>query len=75
MQRVTLATKNLPKEPGLQEKTKKLATEQATSDEVLPEEQEEEEEEEEQEQEAAEAADTAAAAASPARPSKAPRLR
>ena len=70
MQRVT---RNLPKEPGLQEQTKKLATEHANSDEVLPEEQEEEEEEEEQE--AAVAAEAEAATATAARPSKAPRLR
>ena len=85
MQRVTLATKNLPKEPGLQEaKTnKKLAAELEDQDANLEEQEQLEPEQEEEEEPTApdddddddddDAATPATAATAVARPSKAPR--
>ena len=77
MQRVTLATKNLPKEPGLQEaKTKKLAAELEDPDANLEEPEEEEEEPtapDDDDDDDDDAATPATAAAAVARPSKAPR--
>ena len=76
-QRVTLASRNRPKEPGLQErKTKKSAAEHADPNEDEEAEvMHEEQEEEEPEDDATATAAAAAAAAAVARPTKAPCFR